>query len=300
MRLFDGIRNFLFDPVMRINYLAIYGFYRGLSDEKYLKKLFRAEMGKELNLSNPKTFNEKIQWLKINNRRAVYTTMVDKYEVKKYVSDRIGKEYVVPLLGVWDKFDDIDFSLLPKRFVLKCTHNSGALVICHDKEKLNMKEMSRMFGKCLKNNYYWRSREWPYKDVKPRIIAEAYIEDSKTAELRDYKFYCFNGECKVFYITSGRQKHDLRIDFYDRQLKHMDVRKGRPNADTPPEIPENFNKMLELAEAFSLGIPFLRVDFYETDGRIYFGEFTFSPWGGLKSFEPEKWDTIFGSWISLR
>ncbi len=299
MRLIKSIRSFLSDPVMRINYLAILGFYRGVSDEKYLKKLFRAAMQRELNLKNPRTFNEKIQWLKINSRRPVYTTMVDKYKVKKFVSEKIGEEYVIPLLGVWNKFDDIDFSQLPERFVLKCTHNSGALVICHDKEKLNLKEMRKMFNKCLKNNYYWRSREWPYKNVKPRIIAEEYVEDSKTAELRDYKFYCFHGECKVYYITSGRKNHDLRIDFYDMEWKHMDVRKGCPNADIPPEKPENFNKMKKIAEFFAEGIPFVRVDFYEVDGRVYFGEFTFSPWGGLKPFEPEKWDDIFGSWISL-
>lgn len=272
-----------------------------MSDERYLKLMFKDRMGYKLNLKNPKTFNEKLQWLKIHNRRPEYTKMVDKYEAKLYVAEKLGEEYIIPSLGVWDKFDDIDFDGLPDKFVLKCTHDSGGLVVCRDKSKLDKEAAREKIERSLKRNYYWHSREWPYKDVKPRIIAEKYMEDSVTQELRDYKFFCFNGEMKVMFIASERYNEttETRFDFFDREFQHLNFRNGHPNADVLPAKPEKFEEMCVLAEKLSGDIPLLRVDFYEVDGEIYFGELTFSHWGGMMPFEPKEWDEKLGSWIKL-
>lgn len=272
-----------------------------ISDERYLKLLFKDRMGYRLNLKNPKTFNEKLQWLKLHNRRSEYTTMVDKYEAKKYVAERIGDEYIIPTLGVWEKFDDIDFDSLPEQFVLKCTHDSGGLVICRDKSKLDKEKARVKIERSLNNNYYWHGREWPYKDVNPRIIAEKYMEDNATQELRDYKFFCFGGEMKVMFIASERHNEttETRFDFFDRQFQHLDFRNGHPNADVLPAKPEKFEEMCELAEKLAGDIPLLRVDFYEVNRRIYFGELTFSHWSGMMPFEPKEWDQKLGDWIKL-
>lgn len=280
---------------------AYRGKYNDMSDEEYLKRLYKARIGRELNLSHPKTFNEKIQWLKLHDRKPIYTTMVDKYTAKQYVADRIGEEYIIPTLGVWDKFEDIDFDALPNQFVLKCTHDSGGLVICRDKSSLDKQKAKEKIERSLKKNYYWSGREWPYKDVKPRIIAEQYMEDTKTEELRDYKFFCFDGVAKALFIATDRQKEDeeVKFDFYDMEFRHLDFKQGHPNASVSPAKPETFNEMRQLAEKLSKGIPHLRVDFYEVNGKAYFGELTFSHFSGMVPFNPEKWDETFGSWIRL-
>jgi len=275
--------------------------FRILPDKLYLQIYYRLIFGKKLNLKNPQTFNEKLQWLKLYNRRAEYTTMVDKYEVKKYVAERIGEEYIIPTLGVWDRFDDIDFDSLPDQFVLKCTHDSGGLVICRDKAQLDMATTKAKLEWSLNRNYYLHGREWPYEEVKPRILAEAYMEDNQTRELRDYKFFCFDGEVKALFIASDRQieGEETKFDFFDAEYNHLPFINGHPNAKTPPEKPQCFEEMKELAAKLSKGIPHLRVDFYEVDGKIYFGELTFSHWSGMMPFEPEQWDYTFGSWITL-
>lgn len=272
-----------------------------MSDERYLKLLFKDRVGYKLNLKDPKTFNEKLQWLKLYDRNPEYTRMVDKYEAKQYVAERIGDEYIIPTLGVWDKFEDIDFDALPEQFVLKCTHDSGGLVICRDKSKLDKEAAREKIEKSLSRNYYWHSREWPYKNVKPRIIAEKYMEDSVTRELRDYKFFCFSGEMKAMFIASERYNEatETRFDFFDRDFQHLDFRNGHPNADIPPAKPEKFEQMCMLAEKLAGDIPLLRVDFYDVDGKIYFGELTFSHWGGMMPFEPKQWDKKLGDWIKL-
>ena len=301
MTSFENIKMYIKHPVRLLVRLGKNSFLKHMSDEKYLKMAFKDRMGYPLNLKDPKTFNEKLQWLKLYNRRPQYTAMVDKYEAKLYVAERIGEEYIIPTLGVWDKFDDIDFDALPDQFVLKCTHDSGGLVIVRDKSKLDKKAAREKIERSLKRNYYWSSREWPYKNVKPRIIAEQYMQDSVTGELRDYKFFCFNGEMKVMFIASERYNHttETRFDFFDRDFQHLDFRNGHPNADVPPAKPEKFEKMCVLAEKLSQGIPLLRVDFYEVDGKIYFGELTFSHWGGMMPFEPAEWDRKLGDWIKL-
>ena len=274
---------------------------RFLPDSIFLKIKYKRAMKKKLNLKNPTTYNEKLQWLKLHDRKSEYTDMVDKYKAKKYVADRIGEEYIIKTLGVWNNFDEIDFDVLPEKFVLKCTHDSGGLVIVKEKSRFDKETARKKINACLKHNFYYAGREWPYKNVKPRIIAEEYMEDGKTAELRDYKFFVFNGVAKALFIASERQKEDeeTKFDFFDMDYNHLSVRNGHPNAAIPPEKPETFDKMRELAEKLSVGIPHLRVDFYEVDGKIYFGELTFSHWSGMMPFEPAEWDKTFGDWIEL-
>ena len=269
-------------------------------DEKYVKKMYKYKMNEELNLKKPQTYSEKLQWLKLYDRNPIYTKMVDKYEVKDYVSKIIGDEYIIPTLGVWDKFDDIDFNSLPNQFVLKCTHDSGGLVIVTDKKNFDKKAAKTKINHCLKRNYYTNTREWPYKGVKPRIIAEEYMVDESGYELKDYKFFCFNGKCKAMFIATDRNSdNETCFDFYDLEFNHLPFTNGHPNSNKEIEKPENFEKMIKLAEKISQNIIQCRVDFYNINGKIYFGEVTFFHWGGLKPFKPKEWDYKFGSWIHL-
>lgn len=255
-----------------------------LEDKEYLKILYRKVFLKELDLNNPQTFNEKLQWLKLNDRKDVYTTMVDKYEVKKYVSDIIGKEYIIPTLGIYDNFDEIDFNKLPNQFVIKCTHDSGGVVICKNKEKLDIKETKKKINKSLKNNYYYSGREWPYKNVRPRIIIDEYIEDKIRHELVDYKIYAFNGKCDYVMACFDRFNGGPKFIYFDRDWNikkefSKDGLKYGNNIDLTK--PKNLDKMFESAEKLSKGIPFVRVDFYEANGEMYFGELTFYPSSGF-------------------
>ena len=272
-----------------------------MPDEKYVKKAYRLAFGKELDLDNPVTFNEKLQWLKLYNRKPEYTAMVDKYEAKKFVADLIGEEYIIPTLGVWDKFEDIEFDKLPDKFVLKCTHDSGGLVICRDKSRLDMAVARKKINKSLRRDYYMANREWPYKNVKPRIIAEQYMEDSTTAELRDYKFFCFDGEVKALFIATDRASatEETKFDFFDADFEHLPFINGHPNAKVQPEKPQQFELMKQLAAKLSADIPHVRIDFYEVDGKVYFGEITFFHWSGMTKFDPPEWDRVFGNWIKL-
>lgn len=268
------------------------------NDETFIKIKWRfSKMGYPLNLEHPKTFNEKLQWLKLHNRRPEYTIIVDKIKVKQWVADRIGPQFIIPTLGVWDRAEDIDFETLPNQFVLKCNHNSGGVYICKDKSNMDKEKVIKRLQKELKQNYYWRNREWPYKDIKPRVIAEQYMED-ETGELRDYKFFCFDGEVKALFIASDRTKNvETKFDFYDENFKHLPLTNGHPNAEIPPSIPVSFEGMKELAAKLSKGIPQVRVDLYEIRGCVYFGEMTLFHWSGMKPFNPEEWDYKFGSWI---
>lgn len=294
------VKKILKDPRLLFLTLGRREVFNWMSDEQYLKTAYKICMGSELDLEDPKTYNEKLQWLKIHDRNPLYTTLVDKYEVKKYVGERIGEDYIVPLLGVWEHFDDIDFDQLPDRFVLKCTHDSGGLVICKDKAKLDKAAAKKKIEHCLKHSFYWGLREWPYKDVKPRIIAEEYLEDPATRELRDYKFFAFDGQVKALFVASERQAGtDTKFDFFDAEYRHLDLVNGHPMAEVPPAKPDNFEKMKELAGILSKGMPQVRVDFYEVAGKVYFGEMTFFHWSGMTPFEPKEWDRTFGDWIRL-
>ncbi len=276
------------------------GLLNWVSDKKYLNFLFKLKFGKNIDFENPSTFSEKLQWLKIYDRKDIYTKMVDKYEVKKYVKEKIGEEYIIPTLGIYNNFDEINFDELPNQFVIKCTHDSGGLVICKDKTKFDKVKAKRKINKCLKMKYYDTYREWPYKNVEPRIIIEEYLEDIEDHELRDYKLFCFNGNYKMMYIASNRQGvGDTYFDFFDRNFEHLPFTNGHPNAPVMPHKPNNYAKMIELAEELSKNIPHVRVDFYDVNGKIYFGEMTFFHMSGLVPFEPRNWDEKIGEWLKL-
>lgn len=273
---------------------------RLLPDAVYLKLVYRARIGRPLNLNSPKGFNEKLQWLKLYDRNPLYTKLVDKAEVKPWVAERIGWEHVVPTLGVWDSFDDIDFGALPERFVLKCTHDSGGLAICRDLSTFDMAAARRKIERSLANNYFWSGREWPYKDVRPRIIAEEYLDPAgEQVGLTDYKVMCFGGQARCEFTCTGRADGNLHVDFFDTEWNHMPFTRHYPNADVPPEAPERLKDMVAMAERLSEGMPFVRVDFYEVAGQYYFGEMTFYPGSGMEEFDPERWDEELGSWIEL-
>lgn len=294
-RYIGTIKKIITNQGYRMQFLSNHGFYRNMSDEVYLERLYKACMGKKLNIQNPKTFNEKLQWLKLNDRRSEYTAMVDKYEVKKYIASKIGEDYIIPTLGVWNNFDDIDFGALPNQFVLKCTHDSGGLVICRNKKHLNVKHAREKINKSLKSNYYFIGREYPYKNVKPRIIAEQFMVDNSTSELRDYKFFCFGGVCKCMKVDFDRFI-EHRANYYDPQGNILDIGETicPPNPQKNIVLPDNMDKMIELAEELSKGIPFLRADFYDVNGRIYFGELTFYPASGFGTFTDDAWDVKLG------
>lgn len=274
-----------------------------IPDSIFLKHRFKKEMGYSLNLRSPKTFDEKLQWLKLYNRNPLYTALVDKYAVKQWVAEKIGAEYVIPTLGVWDHFEDIDFSKLPNQFVLKCTHDSGGLVICKDKGLFDISAAHTKLQKSLKKNFYYQSREWPYKNVPPRIIAERYMEDTQDEELRDYKFYTFNGVPKFLLLATNRQSGTcpLSFDYYDMDFNHLPLTNHwHPNNElNPPKKPKNFEKMIHLAHVLAEGIPHVRVDFYDVDGQVYFGEMTFFDQGGFLKLHPESWETEWGDLIKL-
>lgn len=272
-----------------------------LPDSLYLKIMFRLKMGHRLDLKNPSTFNEKLQWLKLYNRKPEYTRMVDKSEAKIVAENILGKGYVIPSLGVWDKFEDIDFSSLPDRFVLKTTNGGGGcvVIICRDKTKLNSVSAAEQLNSSLKANIYRHLKEWPYKNVKPRILAEQFMVD-ESGELRDYKFYCFNGEPKVFLVASERfSGHRTYFDYFDMEGNHLPFTQGGTNNPVTPALPSTFEEMKQVAKKLSHGLPHVRIDLYSVDKKVYFGEFTFFDSSGFEKFTPEKWDNIFGEWLIL-
>ena len=291
---------FITNSRLRFAYLCRCGFFNKVSDEKFLKMQYKNIMGKELNIDCPQTFNEKLQWLKLNDRNPIYKTLVDKYEVKNYISEKIGEKYIIPTLGVWDRFNDIEFDSLPNQFVLKCTHDSGGVSICKDKSDFDFEKARDKIESSLKRNYYYSSREWPYKNVTPKIIAEKYMED-RGESLQDYKFMCFNGEMKCSFVCSDRfSEQGLHVTFFDRDWNVMPFERHYPSKKEGLPKPKNYDKMIELAEILSKDIPFVRVDFYEIAGEIYFGELTFYPGSGYEEFTPEEWDYELGKWIDLK
>lgn len=285
----------------RILLFLMYRFkFAWIKDEAYLKIKYKLVFNKKLNLEKPETFNEKIQWLKLYDRKPEYINMVDKLEAKKYVGNIIGEEYIIQTLGVWNRFEEINFEELPNKFVLKCTHDSGGIVICKDKNRFNMIEAKRKINRCLKRNYYYYSREWPYKNIIPRIIAEEYLEDNNRCEINDYKLMCYNGKVKNSFVCSGRNTaKGLHVDFFDLNWELLPFERVYPKSEDFIERPSQYEKMIELAEILSKNIPFVRVDFYEVKGKIYFGELTFYPGSGMESFSPDEWDKKLGDLIEL-
>lgn len=272
-----------------------------IPDKIMIELEYYIRTGKRLSLSSPKTFTEKLQWLKLYDRKEIYTFMVDKVSMKRFVAQRIGKQYAVPLLGVWDTFDEIDFDGLPNQFVLKCSHDSGSVILCEDKSTFDYKAAKEKLEFHLKISEYLLGREWPYKNVRRRIIAEKFLKNNSSEKgfsIKDYKFFCFDGVPRVMYISNDRGD-DPRTDFFDMEFKHLPIRMKDPNADEPPIKPERFEEMKRIAAMLSKGIPHLRVDFYEVGSRLYVGELTFFHNSGYTPIEPKEWDLRLGNWIKL-
>lgn len=288
----------ILDSIDKANDKVKKKYYAIYDDKTFLANKFKRTVGYDLNIEHPKTFNEKLQWLKLFNHRDIYTVMVDKYAVKKYVSERIGHEYVVPTLGVWEQFDDIDFEKLPKQFVLKCTHDSGSTVLIENKDVMDIAKIREKLTSALNINYYWVGREWPYKNVPRQIIAEKYMAIS--SEMIDYKFLCFRGIPKMLFTCTERfEGMGLKVTFFDLDWNRLDFERHYPSSKKEISRPKNLELMVNLAGKLSTGIPFVRVDFYEIKGKVYFGEMTFFPGGGMEEFEPPEWDNILGEKIAL-
>lgn len=277
-------------------------------DAQYLKMVYRLEMGHKLDLDHPQTFTEKLQWLKIHDRKPEYTLMVDKITAKEYVAEKIGEQYIIPTLGVWNHFDDIDFTQLPQQFVLKTNHGSGGsdVVICRDKDKLDMKAARQLLENSLKRNGYNKYREWPYKNVERKIFAEQLLVDYddkglRREELTDYKFYCFNGEPKFCQVIKDRKSKET-IDFFDMEWNHQEFYGLNPKAKQAKEIPtrpRNLRQMADIARTLSANLTFCRIDLYEVSDREYFGEITFYPSSGFGTFTPDKYNDVLGKMVSL-
>lgn len=302
----DTIQKCLKNPWRIAISLARRGWLDSLSDKTYLSIMYRATFGMKLNWDNPKTFSEKLQWLKLNDRNPTYSQMVDKFASKQFVEDRIGKEHVIPVVGgPWNHPDEIDFDALPEQFVLKTTHDCGGVLICRNKSKLDVPAAKAFLLKHLQRDYYLHCREWPYKAVKPRIYAEQCLCGAQeTTGISDFKFFTFNGEPKLMYIAGGRDysnkdKQVVYADFFDMEYNHVDLKIDHENAPVCPEKPENFELMVECARKLAQGTKHLRVDFYEIDGKLYCGELTFFHCGGLHEFITKQWEFTMGDWICL-
>jgi len=288
------------DPYWAFGVILRRSFGKWMNDRDFIKWEYFSGMHKFPNLDNPITYNEKLQWLKLNDIHEEYSLMVDKYEAKEIVRERIGDKYIIPTLGIYNSFEEINFDLLPNQFVLKTTHDSGGVVVCPDKAKLDRKAARKKLEKSLKKNYFYEHREYPYKNVKPRIIAEQYMVDESGTELKDYKFFCFEGKCKMLFVASERQtRKEPFFNFFDSDFNSLPFKQGHPvNLETPKK-PEGFDEMLRIAEQLSIGYPHVRVDLYNTNGKIYFGELTFFHFSGNVPFEPQEWDYKIGKWLQL-
>lgn len=270
-----------------------------LSDKSFIKKKYKDRLGKEINLSDPKTFCEKQNWLKLYDRKPIYTVMADKYLARDFVAERIGEEYLVPLLGVWDNADEIDFSLLPDEFVLKCNHNSD-VIICTDKSKLDIEDVRKKLNKQLEEDYYLAKREWPYKNIPRKIICEKFMKNYDESSPIEYKVFCFNGIPEYILVISGRfRTKEPTMDTYNIMWEHTDLINGGPLAGDVYKKPECFDELCKLSKKLSSNIPFLRVDFNYWNNKLFFGELTFFDSAGFEKYEPEKWDYILGDLIKL-
>ena len=268
-------KKIIFDENYRFLILSNLGFYNHIPDEIYLKKEFKASLNFELNLDNPTTYNEKIQWLKLNDRKPIYTTMVDKYKVREYIKQKIGENYLIPLLGVWDDVNDIEFNNLPEKFVLKCNHNSGlGMFVCTDKSKMQINKVKRDLKKGLKENYYYKHREWPYKNVDPKIICEEFIgENDRTPD--DYKFLVINGEIYTILVCKDRDREKVKFYYFDADWNRMYCQRKEPAEEYVIEKPDNYDEMVSIVKKLSEGFSTIRVDLYNVSGKIYFSELTF-------------------------
>lgn len=272
-------------------------FSHNMPDKVYLQLLYTIRFGKRLHLKKPMSFNEKLNWLKLYGRRDIYSTMADKYAAKAYVANLIGNEYVVENYGVYNSWDEIDFDRLPNQFVIKGTHDSGGAFVCKNKDEFDYEGVRHKVEKNLRKNYFFDLREWPYKYIPPRIIVDRLLDDHTGKELRDYKFWCFNGVPTYMYCTiKGENVYE---NFYDMNFNVANINHGFPRHKPEFEKPKEFELMKELAAKLSVGIPFVRVDFFDVEGKVYFGEFTFYDWGGLRPFNSYEEDLELGKLLHL-
>lgn len=285
-------------PISFFDVWASKGRLNWMPDKWYLSFMFRSRMGYWMNWRNPKTFNEKLQWLKIHDRNPLYTKLVDKYEVRKYIAETIGEEYLIPLLGVWDNVNDIDFEKLPNQFVLKCTHDSGSVIICKNKQDFNIRETKIKLSKALRIKYYTLSREWPYKKVKPRIIAEQFLHDEIGEDIKDYKIFCFNGQSKYIQVDIDRFTNHQR-NIFNLMWEKQDFSIALEQSQKYIEKPNCLENMIQLSNLLSTGIPHVRCDWYEIKGKPFFGEMTFFHGAGFERFTPIEWDKKFGDLIDF-
>ena len=296
----NTIKHLLKHPLRIVPMLGAKGLLNWMPDKLYLSILFKEALGYWPDFENPKTFNEKLNWLKLYDRKPLYTQLVDKYAVREYIAEKIGEQYLIPLVGgPWNSVDEIDFEALPQQFVLKSTHDSGGVVICRDKSKLDVEAAKLKLAKHLKREYFWGNREWPYKNVEPRVIAEKYMQDGKEAVLPVHKIFCFNGKAEIFQTIQNDKSPKETIDYFDTDWNLLALRQTFPNSAVAPEKPDTLEEMIALAEKLSAGHPFLRTDFYNIDGKTYFSEITFYTDAGLAYFEPAEWDKSLGNKIKL-
>lgn len=298
--MFNKVIKFLKNPIWLLVFLNNRRIFC-LPDKIYLKIIYWCNFNKKLNLDNPQTFNEKLQWLKLYDRKEIYSKMVDKYEVKKIIENSIGSEYVIPTYGVYQNFDEINFEELPSSFVIKCTHFGGnkGVVVVPDKSKINIKKIRKEINVVMKKNLFYSGREWPYKNVKPRIIVEKYVSD-KSGILNDFKLQTFNGKVAYSFVCTNRALGNVKYTFFDKNKKFIPVMQcGAKNDLENAKLPNNYEKFVELAERLAKNLPEVRVDFYDVDGKIYFGELTFFDSSGFGKFEPEEWDYKFGQMLKL-
>lgn len=272
-----------------------------LPEELYLKLLLFTTAGYWPNLKHPKTYNEKLQWMKLHYHVPEHTLMVDKITAKQYVESIIGSEHIIPTLKIWNSIDEIIIDELPQSFVLKTNQgcsNNGVFVV-KNKASFDFEKAKERLSKALLDNPYPLTKEWPYKDIEPKVFAEKYIENKKIGDLMDYKFFCFNGEVKALFVGSERSSGDVKFDYYDADFNHLDLIQEHPMSGKILEKPETFEEMKKIASLLSQNMPHVRVDLYDVDGHIYFGELTFFHHSGIVPFHPQKWDYEFGSWIKL-
>ncbi len=296
----QNLKYFIISKEYRFIYLSKKEFYNKMPDEEFLKRKYKCLMLHDLNLDNPVCFNEKLQWLKLYYKKPEFVKLVDKVAVKDYVAEKIGPEHIIPTLGVYDRFEDIDFDKLPDQFVIKCTHDSASTLVCSDKKTFDFKKAKKQINKCLKKHYHMLGREWPYGQVQPRIIIDQFMVDEGGIELKDYKFFCFNGEVKCASVDFNRFT-DHHANYYSPDFKLLDIgKKGcRPDPDHKLDKPINWDEMVQIAHELSTGFPFLRVDLYSINGKTYFGELTLFPASGFSPFMTDDQDKLLGSWIDL-
>lgn len=296
---FQTIKEILTSPALFIRAINRVGLLSWVSDESYIKWRYKSTFKKKLDLENPKKFSEKLQWLKLYDRKPIYTEIVDKFEVRKFIEEKLGEDILIPLLGHWEDVESIEWDKLPNQFVLKATHDSGGVVICKDKTTFDFEEAKIKLNDYLSRNYYLAGREWPYKHVKPRIIAEKYMVDESGYELKDYKFFCFNGEPKLLQVDFDREEGHVK-NLYDLEWNLLDFEYNVPNnPDKHIEKPRKFDEMIENAGKLSSGIPYVRVDFYSINDEIFFGEMTLYPTSGFGKFNPLSYDDLLGSYLEL-